>query len=98
MRVEEAIKILDPETTREAVGDLPHDEAVKKVDEACIAAVEIMRKWQKVNYESFLDVTDENNKTLFLNVCPALYDVIGRIMVTKTGTKDCKMFYVDKTG
>lgn len=92
MSIEEAIRILDPETTREAVGDLPHDKATAKIDVACILAVEIMKKWQKIINGS------AEKGTLFLNAYPELYEKIGRIMVTKTGTKDCKMFYVDKTG
>ena len=49
MTVEEAIRILDPETTEEAISEISYyagfnrDRVIDKVDEACIIACNIMK-------------------------------------------------------
>lgn len=50
MTVEEAIRILDPETTKDAINEIKYyagfnkDRVIDKVDEACIIACNIMKK------------------------------------------------------
>lgn len=43
MTIDEAIHILDPDTTREALFGLEGDEAVRLVEEACRVACDTMR-------------------------------------------------------
>ena len=53
MTVEEAIRILDPETSAEAIAEINYysgfnrDKGIEKVNEACIIACNIMRKYLK---------------------------------------------------
>ncbi len=54
MTIEQAIRILDPATTAEALGEIDyygvfcgHEKAVAACDEACRVAVKIMRKYQE---------------------------------------------------
>lgn len=50
MSVEEAIRILDPETSEAAIAEIDYyagfnrDKAIEKVDEACVVACDIMRE------------------------------------------------------
>lgn len=52
MTIEEAIKILDPETTRQALAEIEYyagfrgqEAKIEAVNEACMVAVDIMRKY-----------------------------------------------------
>ena len=54
MTIDEAIRILDPETTAEALGEIEYygglrgrEKMVAACDEACRVAVGIMRKYQE---------------------------------------------------
>lgn len=54
MTIEQAIRILDPATTAEALGEIDYyggfhgrEKAVAACDEACRVAVKIMRKYQE---------------------------------------------------
>lgn len=44
MKIEEAVRILDPATTAAALYGLPHDEAVELVEAACRLAVGVLRE------------------------------------------------------
>lgn len=44
MKIEEAVRILDPDTTAAALYGLPHDEAVELVEAACRLAVDNLRE------------------------------------------------------
>lgn len=59
MTINQAIRILDPETTAEALGEIEYyggfhgrEKAVAACDEACRVAVGIMRKYQEENKDS----------------------------------------------
>ena len=51
MSIEEAIRILDPETSADAIAEIKYyagfneEKAIEKVEEACILACDIMRKY-----------------------------------------------------
>ena len=54
MTINQAIRILDPETTAEALGEIEyygglqgHEKMVTACDEACRVAVQIMRKYME---------------------------------------------------
>lgn len=59
MTINQAIRILDPETTAEALGEIEYygglhgrEKMVAACDEACRVAVGIMRKYQEENKDS----------------------------------------------
>ena len=53
MSIEEAIRILDPETSADAITEIKYyagfneEKAIKKVEEACKLACDIMREYLK---------------------------------------------------
>lgn len=47
MTIDEAIRILDPETTREALFGIERDEAIPLVEDACRLACEALRAVKK---------------------------------------------------
>ena len=54
MSIEEAIRILDPETSADAIAEIKYyagfnqDKAIEKVEEACEVACSIMRSFEKL--------------------------------------------------
>ena len=59
MTINQAIRILDPDTTAEALGEIEYygglhgrEKMVAACDEACHVAVRIMRKYQEENKDS----------------------------------------------
>ena len=54
MSIEEAIRILDPETSADAIAEIKYyagfnqDKAIEKVEEACEVACSIMRSFKKL--------------------------------------------------
>ena len=55
MSIEEAIRILDPETSADAIVEIEYyagfnrDKPIEKVNEACIVACDVMRKYKNRN-------------------------------------------------
>lgn len=62
MTIEEAIRILDPDTSREALRDFDHDTGVSLVEEACRLAVDALKakqmEWER-NASSEKEVTSD---------------------------------------
>lgn len=52
MSIDEAIRILDPETTREALFGFKKDEAVQLVEKACRLACDALRAIQRTGTQA----------------------------------------------
>lgn len=51
MDYNEAVRLLHPDTTREALFDMDSEEAIQKIDEACIVAcnaIDELQKYQQI--------------------------------------------------
>ena len=75
MSIEEAIRILDPETSADAIAEIKYyagfnkEKAIEKVEEACILACDIMREYlkmllDKINNQSIVFDVDKVIKEL----------------------------------
>lgn len=70
MTIEEAIRILDPETSSEAIGEIEYyagfnkDKTIEKVNEACEVACSVMRAFEKLKvlYAKVCERCDELEK------------------------------------
>lgn len=83
MSIEEAIRILNPETSADAIAEIEYyagfnrNRAIEKVEEACIIACDIMREHledtetvfsDKVSYENLNQMSKERLVGLFLKI------------------------------
>lgn len=46
MTRELAIKLLHPDTTKDALGEKPHDECIKLIEKACVLACEALKDYE----------------------------------------------------
>lgn len=75
MTESEAIRILDPETTREALFGTSREEGIKLAEEACKVAVKAMEK-----QEAKETVHHDNcgNPTLYTTRCPKCFEIVEK--------------------
>lgn len=81
MTVEEAIRILDPETSKDAINEIKYyagfnkDRVIDKVDEACIIACNIMKEYledkevvtdNEYSYEELQDMSHDMLVSMFI--------------------------------
>lgn len=76
MKIEEAVRILDPATTAAALYGLPHDEAVELVEAACRLAVDNLRE----NLEAAADA------------CSRAASSIGDQLLTEAELERCRAY------
>ena len=88
MTVDEAIFILDPETTREALAGKSDGARKYLVDKACMVAINCMRQYRVLHAKELA-----KDGTLTIECEKNVYKKTGRILFTRSESQDGMLFY-----